>query len=167
MYDLNFCPSCGKELPSGATYCPQCGNSMGGPAADTGNEQFEKGKNLERAKIAGVLILINGIILIALGLWIYVDAAEIMRQAVDAYPELFVDLDVGAITSVMESMGIAAVLFGIAGLVSAGLTFARKLWPVALVLCLLSALVGIFSLIGIVLGLIAFWLILKAKPVFT
>ena len=167
MHDLNFCPACGKDLPPGATYCPACGNSMGAPAADPMNEQFERGKSLERAKIAGVLILINGIILIALGFWIYVDAAEMVRQTVEMYPELFVGVDADAMVSLIETMGIAAVIFGAVGIVSAGLAFARRLWPVAMVLCLLSALVGVFSLIGIVLGLIAFWMMMKAKPVFT
>jgi predicted amidophosphoribosyltransferase len=28
MKDYNFCPYCGKNLPSGADYCPKCGSHI-------------------------------------------------------------------------------------------------------------------------------------------
>jgi len=159
MNDLNFCPACGKNLPVGATYCPACGNSLNGQSASSGYAEFEKGKNIDRTKIATALLLISAATAIIGGLWLYFNATGFMDQFIDAYPQ-YKDMFSGW-TSIIKVSGLISVIAGVISIVAAWLAFKRKAWDVTVILCIIVALLG-----NLLFGLIALWLIWKARPVF-
>jgi len=71
-----------------------------------------------------------------------------------------------SLASFIELMGVASILAGSIGVVAAIFAFMRRFWILTIILCMMSALIGTVTLFGLILGLIAFWLLYKAKPVF-
>jgi len=157
--DINFCPACGKELSAGTAYCPACGNNINGQPAYSGQAESEKRKNIERTKMAAVLLLITAFLSITSGLWLYYNSADFINGLIDTYPE-FTDM-LSSMTAIMEVSGLLCAVAGFISIAVAWLAFKRKVWDLTVVLCVIVAVLG-----NLLLGLIALWLIWKAKPVF-
>jgi len=169
MDELNFCPACGKSVPPGTQYCPACGNCLTDQVQERRETEAEKRMGADRIKIAAILILIYSIPLILFGIYFYVAAGDLTN-------ELFSNPDFAAIVapyytpaaleSFIELMGLASIIAGSIGVVTAILAFLRKFWVLTIILCIMSALIGALTLFGLILGLIAFWMLYKARPVF-
>ena len=96
----------------------------------------------------------------------YLNAADMTDTALKTYPELFKGVDIGEVISATEAIGLFAAILGVANIPAAGLVFMRRMWWIAAILCLLSAVMGIIYLFGPIIGIVAFWLLRKAKPIF-
>lgn len=122
-------------------------------------------QDAKRIRTAAALILLYYIPVIPLVLYIYANAAD----AAEASP--FRDLitsycTMGTMILIMKAAIIATVIGGILGTASAALALRRRLWKATAALCLMSAVIAVFSLIGLVMILAAFRLLLKARPAF-
>ncbi|MEM3058478.1 MAG: zinc ribbon domain-containing protein [Methanomassiliicoccales archaeon] len=80
MNDVSFCPYCGERIVSGANFCPKCGRQLPVTGSSSSMQQQNyapqprtySGRSKPEAAIvlsiiAGVFILINGILVAALG----------------------------------------------------------------------------------------------------
>jgi hypothetical protein len=173
MEDLNFCPVCGKNVPPGTTYCPACGCRLGDPASEMREEVAEKRMGVERITIATVLILIYSIPMVLLGIWIFISAgsaSNIIFNDPDFawYADQLISYGYTAssLTSLIEAVGLMAIVAGSVGVAAAVLALTRRLWIIAMMLCMLSALIGTVTIFGLILGLIAFWMLYRARPAF-
>jgi len=169
MDDINFCPACGKNVSPGTLFCPACGMRLnaaeGRGTVVTKYTTATDGVPAGRAKIAAALLLINAAILFLFAFFILTSAAELAQEMFDM--PIFADLyTVEEMTELIRQIGMASAAGGAVGVIAAVLALMRRLWVAAIILCLMSASVGLMSLIGVVLGLIAFWMLLKARPVF-
>jgi len=167
MDDLNFCPTCGKSLPLGTSYCPACGARLNDPQADQMETAVATKESSDRILVATILILLNAAILIIGGVYLYFTATEISEYAFDITPSLIDSFTVESLAGFIKSLALIGIIGGAIGLVSALLVFMRRLWILAVIFCLVAAAIGITTLIGLVLGLIAIWMLFKSKPLFT
>ena len=171
MDDINFCPACGRNVSPGTEFCPACGMRLSGPAEVSVTAVTEK-KGRDRINIAVALILLYSVPLIFLGLYVLVNAAAIAEMLFKFYEDtpvysvLTEYYTVETMTAFLKQTAAAAIAGGAAGITSAVLALKRRLWAPTILLCLMSAGIAIMSLIGLVMGLIAFWLLYKAKPAF-
>ncbi|MDR0334703.1 MAG: hypothetical protein LBH69_02315 [Methanomassiliicoccaceae archaeon] len=133
---------------------------MNGPTPDAANED-----DVRRIRIAAALILLHTVPMILLMPYIYVNAPELadmspFRPLITGY------FTVETMITFMRLAAAATIIGGALGIVSAFLAIKRRRWKATVALCLISAAAGIFSFAGLVMGLAAFWLLLKAKPAF-
>jgi len=169
MEDINFCPACGKNVSPETPYCPACGARLNDPISEKRETEAEKKMGADRITIAAVLMLAYSIPLILVGIFFYVSAGNLSS-------EIFSDPSLAAMlapyyteasfTSFIELMGILSIIAGSIGVAAAVISLMRKFWALAIILCILSALIGGLTLFGLILGLIAFWMLYRAKPVF-
>ncbi|MCL2712956.1 MAG: zinc-ribbon domain-containing protein [Methanomassiliicoccaceae archaeon] len=160
MDDINFCPTCGKNLEPGAAYCPACGSRLNDPVADAKEERIMNAANDERIKIAAIVLLIFSSLSIISGIYVYLDPLGLLASLGSIYDMLLDYLTEAELTAIMRQAAVMSMVTGIAGITSAWLAWKRRFWVVALILCL------IVSLFGMIFCLIAAWFIYKAKPAF-
>jgi len=174
MEDLNFCPVCGKNLPPDTSYCPACGNRLDDPVAEKREAEVEKKMGRERITIAAVLLLLYSIPMVILGIWLYVSSGNLAHE-IFTNPDFASLIDMlvsegeteASLASSIGLVGMLSIFAGSIGVAAAILAFMRKVWIIALILCMLSAIVGTVTLFGLIMGLIAFYMLYKAKPAFT
>jgi len=173
MEDINFCPACGKNVPSGTTYCPVCGCCLGDPGSEIREEAAEKRMGAERITIAAVLILMYSIPMVLVGIWTFVSAGSASNTLFNDpnfswYADMLISYGYTAssLTSLIEAVGLMAIVAGSVGVAAAVLALTRRLWIIAMMLCMLSAIIGTVTLFGLILGLIAFWMLYRARPAF-
>ena len=134
MSEIRFCVHCGKEMLPGDTFCPLCGSGQDSKVRrGVGESRSERKKNTDRTSLAAALAFINGIILIY-----------------------------GSIDLLSGMLGVIVVAAAALSIVSAVLIFLRRMWIVAVILCLAP----IVSIFGLILSVIVVFLLLRAKPVF-
>jgi RNA polymerase subunit RPABC4/transcription elongation factor Spt4 len=63
---MRFCPKCGKEISEGIVFCPYCGSKL----AVNVEALKLKMEDLRHNEIAGIMIVILGIVLLAVGAWL-------------------------------------------------------------------------------------------------
>jgi hypothetical protein len=123
-------------------------------------------ENRKRINIAVILTLLYTVPVIPIVLYIYVNAAEVVERS-PFYSLITKYFTVDDMIRIMKLAIIATLIGSAIGIVSAVLALKRRLWTVTVTLCLISAIVGIFSFAGLIMGLVALWLLMKAKPAFT
>jgi len=177
MEDINFCPACGKNVEPGTPYCPACGARLNDPASEkmemTEKAQAERKMGSDRTVIAAVLMLVYSVPMLLMGVYFFADAGGLAHEIFTS-PSLTSSVDQiialgydeAWLASIIEITGILMILSGAVGVFAAVLAFMKKFWVLAIILCIMSALIGIVTLFGLILGLIAFWMLYKAKPVF-
>ncbi|MDR2866287.1 MAG: zinc ribbon domain-containing protein [Methanomassiliicoccaceae archaeon] len=164
MDDINFCPACGKNLPSGSTYCPACGRNMADPGdADRGRTEAERAYNERRVKVSVIILLIFSMIALVSGAALFFFAAEVTDAFFGGLEEIMENggFAWSAIVSMIEWSGIISMIAGVSGLIAAVLAQKRRMWAVVLALSIFV------TLCGSIFCLIAVWKIYKAKSVFT
>ncbi|MCL2143413.1 MAG: zinc-ribbon domain-containing protein [Methanomassiliicoccaceae archaeon] len=163
MDDINFCPACGKELPSGTAYCPACGSRLDDPEADRKETVAAKKENDDRIKIAVIMLAITAVVSIISGIYFYLSAAGFMEMIVNMLPED--TLSPSAIDSMENMLRVTGLISVAAGAVSAAAAFMaykRRMWTVTIILCAVSMIAG-----NLILGIIALWMLLKVRSSFT
>lgn len=166
---IEFCAQCGAKLSLNTKYCPECGNRVPG----RNQEAVEAEKEMIRTAIrsrprwAGYLMLIYGIPLLCMGLYYLIDAQGITDMLwqnstfVDQMNSLGITME--EFEKYLIYFGSAWIISGASGIISAALCFTRKHYYVALVLCIISAILAVSGFIAMFFGLISFWIILSSK----
>jgi len=165
MDDINFCPACGKNLGPGTAYCPACGRSMGGPEGErreTAKAEKEAGG---RVSTATVLLIVNAAVLFLFGLIMFV-ALGMAEDMIEMYPEMFSGYTAESMKELIRQMGVVLLAAGSVGAAAALLTYKRRLWAVAFILCIIAMAIGITTVICALIGVVALYYLYKAKPSF-
>jgi len=68
--------------------------------------------------------------------------------------------------STLKTMAIFGIFAGAAGTVAAALALKRRTWVITVTLCMVSALMSALTIVGLIMGLVAFWLLYKSKQDF-
>ncbi|MDR0791632.1 MAG: zinc-ribbon domain-containing protein, partial [Methanomassiliicoccaceae archaeon] len=149
MDDLNFCPSCGKNLDHGATYCPACGTHLSDPGAKSVEKEIEIRAGNDRTKVAAALIFLYSVPLVLIGIYLYVIAQEVVDMIFTdpAYADsLAMLIDLGyteaSFMSIMTWVAAVPMIAGAIGLVAGALALMRKAYTLTMILCLVSAVIG-------------------------
>jgi hypothetical protein len=177
MEDIDFCPACGKNVEPGTPYCPACGARLNDPVTEkremTQKDQAENKMGSDRIIIAAVLILGYSVFSLFLGAYLFADAENLVHwiftdPAFASYVADLAALGYGEerMLSLLEITAILMIISGGAGVVAAVLALMKKFWVLTIILCIMSALIGIVTLFGLILGIIAFWMLYKARSVF-
>ena len=120
-----------------------------------------------RSKWAGYIMLIYGIPLLCLGLYYFIDAQGIVDALwqnsifVEEMSEL--GITKGEAEQYLIYFGSAWIIAGAAGIISSILCFKRTHYYFALGLCAISALFAASGMFTLLLGIMAFWMILTSK----
>jgi|GEM_PF-1263158 len=164
-----FCSNCGASFSAETKYCPECGNRVPGmdPKAVEADREVIRESVKVRTKWAGYIMLIYGIPLLCLGLYYFIDAQGIVDMLGENSAIVEQMNELGITKSEVEEyliyFGSAWIIAGVAGIVSSVLCFKRTHYYFALSLCAISALFAASGLFMLLLGIMAFWMILTSK----
>jgi len=118
-----------------------------------------------RINTAVALILLHTVTVIPLVLYIYANA-DAAAEASPFRPLITGYFSVETMISLMKAAIIVTLIGSAMGIISAALALKRRMWRLTVTLCLISAVIAILSFIGLIMGMVAFRLLLKAKPAF-
>ncbi|MDR0334704.1 MAG: zinc ribbon domain-containing protein [Methanomassiliicoccaceae archaeon] len=162
MDDLNFCPTCGKNLSPGTAYCPACGARLNDPEGERREKAATERDGGERIKIAVILLLITAAISIISGIYFYVNAAEMADWMANLFSDPALSDDIfGPMEGFFRMTGLLAIIGGAVAITSAFLAYKRRLWFLAFILCIVAAAIG-----NLIIGLVALYMLYKARAVF-
>ena len=124
-------------------------------------------QDAERRRIntAAVLILLHTVAVIPFVIYIYINAAD-AAEASPFRPLITGFFSIETMISLMKAAIILTLIGSAMGITSAALALKRRMWKPAVILCFISAIIAVFSLVGLIMGMAAFWLLLKARPAF-
>jgi len=167
MDDINFCPSCGKNLPPGTAFCPACGRNMNpnDPAGINREQAASDYRAAARARMAGMLLMVTAALLFFFG-FAYITSAGMVDDMFNMYPMLADYYTPEQLEDLIWSFGVVTMIGAIAALTAAILAFIRKIWILAVLLGFAALFIGLLSLVGIITSIVALWMLFKAKPAF-
>jgi uncharacterized BrkB/YihY/UPF0761 family membrane protein len=169
-----FCPRCGAPLRASDTFCTSCGASRDGRTSNAPqNQQYNRQpQRSNRLIIIGVLSAIWA----AIALWWGLDAffsAEASMDAIwndpafggtiDMLEEFGITYDF--MVSMVIAIGVVFIVSGALAAITAVLALTRKYYTVALIACILSAVLALIIIIGAI-GLIVAYMLTKEKGEF-
>jgi heme/copper-type cytochrome/quinol oxidase subunit 3 len=159
--DINFCPRCGKNLTTGASYCPACGAGMGDPNVQTREEIAMDAKNEGRINTAVWILIICAALSIFTGLFMIITIGDMVHtifETIDStVPGYYTE---ASLRSLLVMSFVISMICASLGIVAALLATKRRLWLLVIILGLVA------SLFGCIFGLIAVYLLYKAKTAF-
>lgn len=162
----SFCTHCGQNLREGDLFCPACGTRV--PTADPHMAEAEKAQVREgiqrQLRWAAMLMLVYSIPFLILGIYVLVD----MNSLVDALmgnPQ-FVEYSGFTREEVVvyfQYAGFMYIVSSLCGIGSAVLCWKGTKFWFAVILCIMSIIIGGAGFLAIFMGLFAFWMILSGK----
>ena len=174
MDDINFCPTCGKELPAGSTFCLACGTNVNDPAKDVRSlNSFDAVRSQERIDMSVIILLICAAIGLITGI--------LGAVAPDAVTDFFLggmraDLEIELakqnvtwddVVALFEMGGIILLIGGVLAAVAMVLAQRRRVWFATFAMSLISMLILLLTFIGFILCFVAVWKLYKARSAFT
>lgn len=165
----NFCTRCGRKLEPGTAFCPECGLRVPGKSEEQVREEKEqiRGFLQTRLKWAAAMMLIYSIPFLIIGVYISVSLDSLVNELFTnpAYSDVidFYGLTESEMTDLFGYLGILYIISSLFGIVSSVLCLKRRMYWVAMVLCIMSFLTGAAGLFALFMGLGAFWMILGSK----
>jgi len=162
MDDINFCPTCGKNLPAGTAYCPACGSNLSGPEGERRNNARAEKEAGDRLKIAVILLSVTAAVSIISGIYLYFNAAGMADWMARSFSDPAVSDDFfRGMEGMFRMSGMLSVIGGAVAMVSALLAHKRRMWTMTFITCIVAAAMG-----NMIFGLIALYMLHKAKAVF-
>jgi uncharacterized membrane protein len=163
MDDLNFCPTCGKDLPFGTSFCPACGMSLSNKEGDRKEKTAAVTASADRINIAVILLIVTAVVSILSGIIVYFQIDSLMDWMARVLS------DAGYTSDSMEFMrgmllmtAVLSIIGGAVAAVSAMLAHKRRMWTLTIITCIIATIIG-----NLIFGLIALYFLYKAKPAFT
>lgn len=157
-----YCTACGAEVAPGATFCPSCGASVAAQeqAANAPAANPNAGKSDSLTTI-GVLIALWAAFSILVGVW-FIASADAILDLVHQAGVTYMDYTKDAIVL----SGAIVLAGGVTAAISAACCFMRKLYPVALAMCIISAILAFSGILTLIIGLVMAYFIYKNKWAF-
>lgn len=169
----NFCEKCGQYLNEGAAFCPACGKRVPGRSPEQVEAEREgiRTAMASRLKWAAIMMLAYSIPFLLIGIYVSVSLDTLVSELVnnpsyESYMEL-VGLSEAELHDLLQQSGILFIVSSLCGVLSSVLCFRRRLYWGAVILCILSFLIGSTGFFALFMGLGAFWLLLSSKLVFS
>lgn len=165
--DNNFCTRCGHSLSGMDKFCPECGFRVPGRNPEQEAKEIEALDNAldTRVKWAGYLMLAYSIPFLIMGIWVLVDQSYIIDTLWGYYQD-YAGVTEAELEEFVRYAGYMYIVSSVAGIASAVFCIKKKMFWIALVLCMVSMLTGVAGFLSLFMGLIALWIILTSKPVF-
>lgn len=170
--EKKFCTRCGRYLEQGVSFCPDCGLRVPGRSPEQIEEDKAQVRSLmaSRLKWAAVMMLVYSIPFLILGVYISVGLDGFVNElftnpAYSDYVE-FYGLTQDEVSGVLRYAAIMYIVSSVCGIASAALCMKRRMYWVAMILCVMSFLLGTMGFFGLFIGLGAFWLIMSSKLCF-
>jgi hypothetical protein len=149
-----FCISCGAILPSGAEFCPVCGHHIGGPVMSGGSVPLSKSTAENAGGLitwAVLLMAIYAVLSVSIGLYSILEAG----MMVDVLKEVLVDSGIDWVqfrasmgfvsdaefVSFIVNSGAVSLASGAVIVVSCVLCALRRMYKIAVVLCVAGSAV--------------------------
>ena len=174
MDDINFCPTCGKELPAGSTFCLACGTNLNDPVKSTAPmNDFDGPRNQKRIDTSVIILFICaaiGFITGILGVIASDAVADMFFGSMRAELEaelLKVDLTWADLLAEIEFLGMVLVFGGVLAAIAAVLALKRRVWIATFIMSVISMLILLMTIFGFILCFIAVWKLYKGRSVFT
>ena len=168
----NFCEKCGQYLNEGAAFCPACGARVPGRSPEQIEAEREQVRSVmaSRLKWAAMMMLVYSIPFLVLGIYISVSLDSIVSELInnpsyESYMEL-IGLFETELHTLLQQCGLMFIVSSVCGILSSVLCFKRRLYWVAVILCILSFIIGSTGFFALFMGLGAFWLLLSSKLAF-
>lgn len=157
-----YCTACGAEVGPNDTFCPSCGASVTAQeqAANNPVANPNAGKN-DNLTTIGVLIALWAAFSIIVGIWFIVSADAIL-DLIHQAGVTYVDYTKDAIVL----SGAIVLAGGITAAISAVCCLMRKLYPIALAMCIVSAITAFSGILTFIIGLLMAYFIYKNKWAF-
>ncbi|MGN0098262.1 MAG: zinc ribbon domain-containing protein [Candidatus Methanomethylophilaceae archaeon] len=169
----NFCVKCGQFLDEGARFCPACGMRVPGRSLEQVEAEREEVRSLmtSHLKLAAIMMLVYSIPFLIIGIVITVSLDSIVDELInnpsyESYMEIM-GLSETELHDVLQQCGLMYIVSSVCGVLSSVLCFKRRMYWVAVLLCILSFLIGSTGFFALFMGLGAFWLLLSSKLVFS
>jgi hypothetical protein len=160
---------CGKKLPPETAFCPACGSNLKAPQTDRAPATTAK---YDRTRLAAAVLIVYSLPLILFCFYMYLWAGTLAGmlfsdpEFYDLLVQFAPDVTEEGMISAIEMSAIAGMFSCALGIVTAALALARKAWLVTVIICTVFAISGIVTLIGLLVGLIALWLLYRSKESF-
>ncbi|MCL2148910.1 MAG: zinc ribbon domain-containing protein [Methanomassiliicoccaceae archaeon] len=168
-HSSNFCAGCGAPLRESDTFCTACGENRGAPQApQQGQHYMMPPKKSNSLALVAVLSAAWAAVALILGVAILLVAESFTEQFM-AMPEFLDLMEEYGYTITFDEMLSSILMFGavvaasgVLAAVTAALALAKRLYPVALIACILSSVLGLIILVGAV-GFIVVYLIYRDR----
>lgn len=168
----NFCMECGAKIEGDVQFCPSCGAELKKQAEVVAAAQAKPAKDLDGRRSLVLFLLaayaipvcIVSVVIVAMGgqmadiIWENADARQAMIDAGYATKQALIDA--------LTLSGGLMLASGACVAVSFFMTLIRKMWILALILCVAGSILSYSSIIGLVIGLIVSYLVYTLKPTF-
>ena len=167
-----FCTRCGRYLEQGVSFCPDCGLRVPGRSQEQIEEEKAQVRSAmnTRLKWAGIMMLVYSIPFLIIGIYIFVCLDGFVNELFTnpAYADYvdFYGLTQDEMTAFLKYVALIYIASSACGIVSSILCFKRRLYWVAMVLCVMSFLMGTMGFFGLFIGLGAFWMLMSSKLCF-
>ncbi len=167
-----FCVRCGHYLTEGAQFCPECGLRVPGRSPEQVEAEKEQIRSLisKRLDYAAILMLIYSVPFLIVGAYLVLDLNGVVQMLLSnpTYADLISSygLTESELHDFLMWSSVAYIASSAMGIVSAVLCHKRRMYWLALSLCVMSMLTGVAGFIAMMMALGAFWMILSSKMAF-
>ena len=177
MSDTQFCTGCGRELEPGMQFCPQCGKVVKGSDAESEimarQEEFNTAVREGHRNWLIFIITLYALPVIVLGIMGLMEAPSLAHTIY--FSEEFQDWIIShgytfTLADVENYLTYAAGLIvgsGVCAMITVVCIALRKMWIVAVIACLISAMLCFWSVFGLLIGLLVAWQIFRSRDIFT
>lgn len=166
MSDTDFCTNCGKPVdPHHDVYCPNCGAPVKGGPGDIAAQAAYKEATKNTVVWAGIFLFIAALPSLILGIDYVVNDSSIATSIWNGMSDT-TGISFDQLLEYVKDLGYVEVVVGIIGILGAVLCFLHKYWWAVVIITLVVLFFGVFSFIGIFLGLFAMWFVFISRDGF-
>ena len=170
--DRPFCARCGRYVDREAQSCPGCGAWMPGASYEERAAEVERARALLRRRLRQVAWLLTAysVIFLALGLLMLAQVGALAEYVATSgsFDSLLEDYGMGQddVEYMLKYLSFSMAASGAFGLGAAALCWRRERYWAAYSLCGLSLIAGTVSFVGMLVVIMAFWVLAGCKPAF-
>lgn len=170
--DPLFCTQCGATLKGSATFCQECGTPVGGVAAEeTRNRKGGGDNNKGKLLITMAMFLVLAVFALYMGAYFVMESStvvtEMMKDPSIAQMVTDAGLTSDQLVSTLNTLGYFMLAVGVLAVVNAVLVYKRMRWMITIVLTVVLTALMFWTVIGIVLGILAFYFQYSSRDEFS
>ncbi|MCL2786781.1 MAG: zinc ribbon domain-containing protein [Methanomassiliicoccaceae archaeon] len=158
--EIFFCPRCGKNQSSNASFCLACGANLNTAESNTRENAAVDSKNNDRVSIAMWIMALGAVIAAISAVATYFSAQMLVDMMISMTPELLDMMSEASLLALMQWSSVVVLFGAVTGAIGAFLIKKRTMWVLVVILCLVTAF------IGFIFCLISAYMVYKAKAAF-